>query len=736
MSVEIHNSLIAIRWAGSSCELADRASGRLWSDLPYSYSIRLEARPAPTRLEPREIRAHVRKSDAGPVLVVRAHYERAISVTHTLRIAPRRAQVREVISVRNNSDRALRIHDLAIGFRKRIDGSSRLRLVAVPYRRNVDGKLHDYSMEDLLAGRFSNSNVGHDFAVARERLCDDDRLRSEGWILTDGRRSLLIEKYDEQMVEYSVAAVELATGGADGPQALRPGPPDGGGQAQGSPASGGQALRYGGASLCLYREPRAAAVIEPGQSVRFGETLYTIVPGGWYEAYLEFRRHMDKRGHGLPRDYDPPINWNELYDIGWYHSDREKLFQHYTLPALHREAAKARDIGCTLLYLDPGWEICEGTTLWDRERLGQVGDLVETLKKEYGLDLGYRTIGRVYRDEFPNSWYKSRSPRQRRYVRLVVGESRINFWEVCTENRAWLKEKLRRILAITSQGVKFMMFDEFDWRGPCFDGRHDHPTPSTPEGHARAIYWLIQQARRRRPDLLVEAHDPVWPWACRYLPTYWQQGFGLRSHSAAMTLKRERLRPSGLGGNRYQENWGFEFMWNPIEDLKSGKALALYYYNLAYNIPLYLHITMEGDNDNCLFFWWAASTVRHLGIGGKKGLGGDAENEARFRAYKNAMKRYLALRPYFTRGHFYGIDELTHLHSLPSRQGAVVVVFNLGSRAQRRTVRFRLEDVGLKPGTRLQADAGELRQVGSEVRLKTTIPPVSALVAALEPLEG
>jgi len=694
MSVEIQNSLIAIRWARSSCQLADRVSGRLWADLPYSYSICLEARPKPTRLEPHDFRAHIRSSQAGPALVVRADYQPAISVTHTLQIVPRRAQVREVITLRNGSDRPLQIHDLAIGFRKRIQASSRrLRLAAVPYRRNVDGRLHDYSMGDLLAGRFSNSNVGHDLAVARENLCDGGRLRSEGWILTDGGRSLLIEKYNQEMIEYSVAAVELPTGAADGP----PG------------------LRYGGAGLCLYREPRPATLIAPGKSVRFGETIYTVVPGGWYEAYLEFRRHMDKRGHGLPRDYAPPINWNELYDIGWYHSDREKLFEHYTLPALHREAGKARDIGCTLLYLDPGWEICEGATLWDRERLGQVGDLVKTLKQEYGLDLGYRTIGRVYRDEFTNSWYKSRSSRQRRYVRPVVGETRINFWEVCAENRAWLKEKLRRILAITSQGVKFMMFDEFDWRGPCFDAEHGHETPSTPEGHARAIYWLIQQARRRCPELLVEAHDPIWPWACRYLPTYWQQGFG---------------------GNRYQENWGFEFMWNPIEDLKSGKALALYYYNLAYSIPLYLHITMEGDNDACLFFWWAASTVRHLGIGGKKGLRSEVENEARFGAYKNAMRRYLALRPYFARGHFYGTDELTHLHALPERQGVVVAAFNLGSRTQRRTVRFRLEDVGLRPKTRLQADAGELRQTGSEIRLKVRIPPMSPFVAALEPLEG
>ena len=51
-----------------------------------------------------------------------------------------------------------------------------------------------------------------------------------------------------------------------------------------------------------------------------------------------------------------------------------------------------------------------------------------------------------------------------------------------------------------------------------------------------------------------------------------------------------------------------------LKDLLSGKALCLYYYNLACDIPLYDHITMEDDNDAGLSFWWYASTVRHLGI--------------------------------------------------------------------------------------------------------------------------
>ena len=53
-----------------------------------------------------------------------------------------------------------------------------------------------------------------------------------------------------------------------------------------------------------------------------------------------------------------------------------------------------------------------------------------------------------------------------------------------------------------------------------------------------------------------------------------------------------------------------------MEDLLSGRAIALYYYHLAYSLPLYIHIDLRTDNPNALVFLWNASTCRHLGIGG------------------------------------------------------------------------------------------------------------------------
>ena len=86
-----------------------------------------------------------------------------------------------------------------------------------------------------------------------------------------------------------------------------------------------------------------------------------------------------------------------------------------------------------------------------------------------------------------------------------------------------------------------------------------------------------------------------------------------------MTVSRASSCPSITStarSNAHDELWGFEYMWDPYTDLLSGKALSLYEYNLAYDIPLYLHINSAHDSPTMLAFWWYASCCRHLGIGG------------------------------------------------------------------------------------------------------------------------
>ncbi|MBN1490554.1 MAG: discoidin domain-containing protein [Phycisphaerae bacterium] len=810
--------------------------------------------------------------DTAEGLAIQAHAA-GIEIRHEIRPLPDRTGFLENIRVRNTTEQSVVVDDYRFGLRRDTASRGTLRAVAVPFRRQADGRLRDWSLAEIEAGKGANSDWRNDPAVIAPQPVDSarGRLRSEGWILTDGKRGLLIAKYNQEDIEYSHLDWETGVHAA---------------------------LTFGGSSFALHREPESMQTLAPSQWVHLGETFYIPFEGDWPAGYAQFRNWLNSLGHGLSADYDPPINWNELFDVGWYHSDRAALTQHWTRAALLGEAAKASEIGATALYLDPGWEVCEGTSLWDTERLGPVDAFARQVREQFGLGLAFRTIGRVYRDEFPRHWYiqhgpeakpyeqpfltkaaepepvpmtdadgrrnLARHPRakasasstlagyaihkpehlndgwynnpaswvsagepswaqidlgaayeiarvclgsehtahhgdraaahirillateyadessdshwhavaeskntpirdttcfdfapcQGRYVRIDIPASiggevrldeievyeaqsqpwddeparrpvaippaagtRINFWEVCTLNPAWQEEKLQRLLKIAPHGMCFAMFDEFDWRGPCYSREHGHAVPSTPEGHTRAVYELIRKVKQHTPGLLVEAHDPVWPWGVRYLPIYFGQSM-------------DPARRPGV----YEENWGFEFMWNPIEDLISGRALCLYYYALACDIPLYDHITMENDNDACLAFWWYASTVRHLGIGGKKGLNSTEDNLARWQAWKNAMRQYSRLREWFVRGQLAGLDEMTHLHVLPGRPGGILVAFNLTTSPVQRDVSIDLHPLNMAEITPRVTGAAARVQSG-RLELSLQIPARSPLVVEIGPAD-
>jgi len=145
----------------------------------------------------------------------------------------------------------------------------------------------------------------------------------------------------------------------------------------------------------------------------------------------------------------------------------------------------------------------------------------------------------------------------------------------------------------------------------------------------------------------------------------------------------------GLEGS-YNVNWGFEYMWDPMEDLLSGRAVSLYYYNLAYELPIYLHIDLRTDNANALQFWWYASTCRHLGVGGKH------PDPAVWEAHKAAMSRYLQLKEFYTQGKFYGLAECIHLHVLPKKKALIVNLFNLEEQERCLEGEIDLDLVGIR----------------------------------------
>jgi hypothetical protein len=674
---------------------ADLNNGRLWcsrrgtvfADRPYRYQLSGRVGAGASIIDQLTSRDVEASTDGARITATFG----ALNVQLRQEFNYSESGVEESITLENLNTEPVVFSDIGFGFAAGLSNRDNWRLCAIPFRVQLDGSRHDYPAVDLRDGNFHNA-VYEEKSRPEIPLYEDGRLRSEAWSWWCGDEGLVIIKYNNADIELSVAAP--------------------------LEADGEQVLRFGGAATCLYGEPTAGHHLAPGQAFTFGATFYMPVEGKIENAFTAYRDFLDARGHGFPSDYNPPVNWNELYDIGWYHSDANLLKENYTLAALRREAAKAKDCGCELLYLDPGWEVAEGTTLWDESRLGSVEDLVELLDREFGLTLGFRTVLRSYRDDWPRQYIVQHPGKPKE--KLKWGD--LTFWELCLCDDTFRKEKIERIQNIADKGIRFLMVDEMDWRGPCHDPDHSHDMPTTAVDHVRAVYDLCRELRRRCPQLIVECHDPVWPWFTSiYVPTYFQQAFG--------------------NAGAYDENWGFEYMWDCIEDLKSGKALALYYYNLACNIPLYLHITMAADNDACLFFWWAASTVRHLGVGGKHGHESVDPKEKlphdpdkRFAAYKAQMKLYQKLKPYFVRGTFHGLDEHIHLHTLPDRVGGVLVVFNLSDTVQ--VIETRLTGEKIRANCELPVLGGVGEWEDPDFRIQCEVPAMSPAVVSIGDATG
>ena len=413
-------------------------------------------------------------------------------------------------------------------------------------------------------------------------------------------------------------------------------------------------------------------------------TRLTPFKGDRSQGFYTFREEMAARGHGCPRDFDPPIHWNELYDNNLFTSDfdspdaRNKL---YSLPDMKEAAEKARAMGCEALYLDPGWDTNFASKIWDEARLGTLQSFTQMLAQDYGLKCSLHTplSGWCNPTSYPADCYRL----ERSGERLNWKEARESWGvfgylapPICGASRQYVEETVTRLRALAREGVAFFMFDGTQYQGECWDERHGHAVPARIEAHTLATVELARRVHAEFPHVLVEMHDPVvGGFHSHYTPMYYGHG--------------RRRDGSGAETAGFDSAWAFELMWKPMQDLLIGRAIALYYYNLAYSLPMYIHIDLRTDNEHALVFWWNASTCRHLGVGGTH------SDAAVVAAQKHAMTTYKRLRAHFVRGAFYGIDELTHVHVCPDLRSAVVNCFNLEDRLVQRLIRFDPAAFGL-----------------------------------------
>ena len=591
----------------------------------------------------------------------------------------------EKITIANASDKLLDTSKFACGFaRNLMDDADVLQsqFCYIPFRR-YHSPVRDFTTANIVSAAAGTT------------------WGSEGWGWSQGENTLLISKYNNEDMEWSLLTVDRE----ENEKAV---------------------LRLGGCGRWGRGEPERVACLKPGDAFTFGITRFEVLDGDWKDAFYAHRSFMDSRGHTLPNDYNPPVHWNELYDNEYYWKVtagpfqqssfvKESLKKYYSLDHMRMEAAKASELGCECLYLDPGWDTGPSHFVWDEARLGTQRDFIKMLREEYGIKhlglwcaLAHTPPG--YTDPKPYADDVARMDQDGNVITFLWRGGAPEHHEeqpvICSYSPAFHDVKLKQLLKLAKNGAKFLMYDGSQYTGPCYDPSHGHSIPLTRHEHIMGYYGLLKEVMRQYPDTLIELHDPILgPSSERYTTIYF-------CHANPATF----------------ELWGYEYMWGPMNDLLSGNSTMLYYTNLAYNIPMYLHINLKDDNANALVFWWNASLCRHLGVGGKH------PDPKVWQAHKEAMKTYLRLKPFFTQGEFYGVDELIHVHTLTDRNAAVVNCFNLSDTAETKIFKINLSEIGLDPnGKYISKGSGTFQRDGASIKLSIDILAKAAKLIEIQP---
>ena len=593
-----------------------------YADLPYLYRVQgkweIPAFLGADRAKAKGFLTLTLKGKIGPAVIAQR-----------FQVPQNEPYIEEVLTVENQGSDDLATPGLAMGFARSLDDEAPrdCRIISVPFRRDLRGtrgEYQEYSLDEIA--------MNHGFFCPRwpQREATKE-FGAEGWIWTYGDTSLLVAKHAPELIEFSILSTEEVGGKA--------------------------AIRFGGA--CVWHgDPEEGTRIEPGSRLSFSATRYVLVQGGLREGYYAFRNYMESLGHKTPRDFDPPVHWNELYDnpLWWQGDSFENRRRLYTLAHMEDEAAKAREVGCEALYLDPGWDTAFGSSIWASYRLKDAKEFVKLMGEKYGLKVSLHMPLAAWCDV---TAYPLEAHKRDREGAMQEG--------LCGTSPAYLKTKKQRLIELAKAGFAYYMYDGSGFTGPCWDASHGHSIPLTRSEHCRAVLELIQAVHRMNPALIIELHDPILAGVPeRYAPMHYLHGVG----------------PS------FDEGWAFEYMWDPMDDLISGRAVSLYYYNMAYSLPLYIHIDLRKDNENALEFWWYASTCRHLGIGGKH------MDPKVWDAHKRAMRTYMRLRKFYTQGIFLGLEEEVHLHRLPGEKRLVLNVFNLEAKAMVKVINLDLSQLG------------------------------------------
>jgi hypothetical protein len=661
--VSKHFSLSLTANPGLKCRITHVPTDTLLADGPYSYSLE------------QIVFTGIKQNKSSVTL--EGETGTGITIQHRFTLDPENPWFEEAFTLTNASS-----HPLTTSFRCgfvlpiRPDTLKNYTFTAVPYRREPHGnrsQYADFALDQILYE--PRRSVLREVPIlandvsrfVQPRMFTDDYL-SEGWAFTDGKIGFLITKYNQTAREFAVLDRVPLSGDRLG-------------------------LRWGGCGAS--DDAEGSCRLAPGATHDFGITRLTAFQGDYVQGYYAFRSEMESRGHTIADTYDPPSHWNELYDnkLWWCgdHVNADNRNKYYRLADLREAAARARDMGCEALYLDPGWDTPQSSKIWGEERLGKLGNFIAMLKNEYGgLKLSVHA---------PLSGWTGPGCDIIPGTALIREPNGAPSPYACGAATHYIDETVKRLKGLADAGIGFFMFDGTVWMGECWAGDHGHAHPSTAAEHVEAMNLIARLAHKNNPEVLIEMHDQLFAgiWL-RYVPSYY--GHGLNTAGE-------------LGWN---EIWAFELMWSPMDDLVGGHSIALYYFNLAYSIPAYIHIDLRKDNPQCLMLWWNISTCRHLGVGGTH------PDEIVRKKQRDVIATYRRLKPFFTTGTFYGIDELTHVHIDRKKTGAVINCFNLDGNPVDREIGFAPATYGIAVDKTYRFTGGSFTQSGNAYTGKVSIP--------------
>ncbi len=669
---------------GLHAVLEDKRSGLRLADGPMVYRTDAAGHENPTILF----------QLAGPAVSVEPHRLiirgtlTGLQVEHAFTLPPDKPVMDETLHLTNSTSGVVSLPDFECGFTRLLKNDNGGipadlagdRWVAVPHRKRAEDpkeRFLDFSTADMAD---KPGFEAHPDAVQDPHYRPSRHRYSDGWAWTHGSSALGIYKYSQDAMLFSVLSTAK---------------------------NGGRTLlRFGGTAMIM-GEPAILTRLQPGQTADLGLTRYETFEGGFREAMYGFRRFLDERGCRFPSSYDPPVHWEQLYGMegAWDHRATQ-----YTKAVIEREAQKGVDYSCEAIYLDPGWDTKFASFIWGDAWLGPMDAFVKEMRDRYGLKVSLHTplatwmsldipMGPPAIDTYPAAARLIAPPPPPMEPGAKTTPRRIP--AICLGSREYLEVAEKRLLDLCAGGATFLMYDGNFWNGGCLNPDHGHLVPYTFEDHIRANVDLAARIHAKYPRVLIEMHDMIAGGnPIRHTPLYYTYG---------------------LPGS-WDENWGYELMWDSMSDIKALRCLSLYYSNLSCNIPFYLHVNLRGDNTDAIVLWWYASTCRHLGIGGT------AKDPAVVAAQKAAMKRYRAVEDLYKRGEFFGINEEIHIHVVGNR--VAVNAFNLDDRARTIEGSIPLAELGLDPSRAYVFDELWAHSADGKLVVKAALGPWGAKMAS------